>query len=168
MMTLSIGLRVQVPTVGGIQLVLDMISRNNTFIVMAHNLNWLIPTLYKTSIGPLTIIYGVLRVMANCCSYSPKKVSLSTITLHYYSDNFRDLSRLRFYAVLDDFDIRNALTTNTPYVDVAEVSPGEEPTDRRNISINANFSTTKVLMYKYRSSFMFAVSEVEFFKCSGK
>ena len=95
----------------------------------------------------------------------PTRVSLTTITLHYYTDNFRGLSRLRFYAVPDDFDVWAALTTGTPRVDVAEVSPGEEPTGRRNVSINANFNTTKVLMYKYRSSFKFAVSEMEFFMC---
>ena len=95
----------------------------------------------------------------------PTRVSLTTITLHYYTDNFRGLPRLRFYAVLDDFDIWDALVTNIPHVDVAEVSPGGEPIGRRNISINANFSTTKVLMYKYSSTFVFAVSEMEFFMC---
>ena len=90
---------------------------------------------------------------------------MTTITLHYYTDNFRGLPRLRFYAVPDDFDIWDALATSTPRVDVAEVSPGEESTGRRNVSINVNFSTKKVLMYKYTSTFMFAVSEMEFFMC---
>ena len=93
---------------------------------------------------------------------------MTAITLHYYSSNFQGLPRLRFIAVPDDFDVWDAVATSIPHVDVADVSPGEEPTGRRNISTNANFNTTKVLMYKYRSSFMFAVSEVEFFKCSGK
>ena len=69
--------------------------------------------------------------------------------------------------MLDDFDIWDAPVTNTPYVDVAEVtvSPGGEPIGRRNISISVNFNTMKVLMYKYRSTFVFAVSEMEFFMC---
>ncbi len=41
----------------------------------------------------------------------PARVSLTTITLHYYSDNFRGLPRLRFYAVPDDFNVWVALTT---------------------------------------------------------
>ena len=98
----------------------------------------------------------------------PTKVSLTTITLHYYSDNFRGLPRLRFYALPDDFDVWNALVTGTPPVDVAEVLPGGGPTGHRNVSINVNFSTRKVLMYKYSSSFQLAVSEVEFFACNSK
>ena len=35
----------------------------------------------------------------------PTRVSLTTITLHYYSDSDRGLPRLRFYAVPDDFNI---------------------------------------------------------------
>ena len=96
----------------------------------------------------------------------PTRVSLTTITLHYYSDSVRGLSRLRFYAVPDDYDIWDVPTTNTPHVDVAAVPPGVEPAGRRNVSINVNFDTRKVLMYKYSSSFQLAVSEVEYFKCS--
>ena len=98
----------------------------------------------------------------------PKRVSLTTITLHYYSSNFRDLSRLRFYAVSDDFDVWDVLATGYPQVDIASVPPGGQPAGRRNVSINVNFNTRRVLMYKYSSSLMFAVSEVEFFTCSGK
>ena len=94
----------------------------------------------------------------------PTRVSLTTITLHYYSDSVRGLSRLRFYAVPDDFDAWDAPTTSTPRVDIAAVHD-RELTGRRNVSINVNFSTKKVLMYKYSSSYKFAVSEVEFFKC---
>ena len=94
----------------------------------------------------------------------PTRVSLTTTTLHYYSDSDRGLSRLRFYAVPDDFDVWDAPILGTPHVDVAAVSPGGEPAGRRNVSINVNFNTRKVLMYKYRSSYQFAVSEVEFFK----
>ena len=95
----------------------------------------------------------------------PTRVSLTTITLHYYSDNFRGLPRLTLYALPDDFDVWDALTTGTPRVDVAE---GGEPAGHRNVSINVNFNTKKLLMYKYSSSFQLAVSEVEFFACNSK
>ena len=94
----------------------------------------------------------------------PTRVSLTTTTLHYYSDSDRGFPRLRFYAVSDDFDVWDPPTTSTPSVDVASVPPGGEPAGRRNVSINVNFNTSKVLMYKYKSSYQFAVSEVEFFK----
>ena len=95
----------------------------------------------------------------------PTRVSLTTITLHYYSDSVQGLPRLRFYAVPDDFDIWYAPTTNYPRVDVASesVPPGGEPAGHRNISINVNFNTRRVLMYKFSSTFAFAVSEVELF-----
>jgi hypothetical protein len=95
----------------------------------------------------------------------PTRVSLTTVTLHYYSDSIRGLPRLRFYAVPDDFDVWDPPTSGNPYGDIYAVPPGGEPAGRRSISINANFNTKKVLMYKYSSSFQFAVSEVEFFKC---
>ena len=94
------------------------------------------------------------------------RVSLTTITLHYYSDSVRGLPRLRFYAVWNGFDVWDTTTTNTPHVDVASVPPGGEPGGCRSVSINVNFNTMKVLMYKYSSSFWFALSEVEFFTCS--
>ena len=97
----------------------------------------------------------------------PTRVSLTTITLHYYSDSVRDLPRLRFYAVPDDFDVWDAPTTGTPRVDVAAVPPGGEPAGHRNVSINVNFNAKKVLMYKFSSSFQLAVSEVEFFTSKG-
>ena len=98
----------------------------------------------------------------------PTRVSLTTITLHYYSDIVRGLPRLRFYAVPNAFDIWDALGTGTPHVDVATVPPGGEPAGRRNISISVNFNTKRVLMYKYSSSYVFAMSEAEFFMCHGK
>ncbi len=93
----------------------------------------------------------------------PTRVSLTTITLHYYNVSIRGLPRLRFYAVPDDFDVWDAPTSGTPYAGVNSVLPGEdlEPANLKNI--NVNFNTKKVLMYKYSSSFAFAVSEVEFF-----
>ena len=94
----------------------------------------------------------------------PTRVNLTTITLHYYSDNDRSLPRLRFYAVSDDFDIWNAPSASYNFVDIAAVPPGEEPAGRRNVSVNFTFmSITKILMYKSKNSFAFAVSEVEFF-----
>ena len=98
----------------------------------------------------------------------PTRVSLTTITLHYYSDSVRGLPRLRFYAVPDDFDVWDVVTSGTPYVDVTAVPAGGEPAGCRSVSNNTNFNTTKVLMYKYSSSFQFAVSEVEFFRCNSK
>ena len=95
----------------------------------------------------------------------PTRVSLTTITLHYYSDSDRGLPRLRFYAVPDDFDAWDESGTGIPSVDVAAISPGGGPAHRNNVSINVNLSIKKVLMYKYISSYLFAVSEVEFFKC---
>ena len=95
----------------------------------------------------------------------PTRISLTTITLYYYSDSDRGLPRLRFYAVRDDFDIWDTPTTSIPLVEVASVPPGGEPAGPRNVSINVNFNTMKVLMYKYSSSFKFAVSEVDFLNC---
>ncbi len=95
------------------------------------------------------------------------RVSLTTVTLHYYTDNIRGLSRLRFYAVPDSFDVWHVPTISTPTVDVASVQPGREPAGRRNISININFNTKKVLMYKFRELWL-EVSEVQFFCSSCK
>ena len=99
----------------------------------------------------------------------PTKVSLTTITLHYYSDSVRGLPRLTFYAVPDDFDVWDALTTNIRYVGVDSVPPGGEPAGRRSVSINVmiNFNTRRILMHKF-SSTLFAVSEIEFFICGKK
>ena len=99
----------------------------------------------------------------------PTRVSLTTITLHYYSDSDRGLPRLSFYAVWDAFDVWDTPTTTVPRVNVASASPDREPAGRRSVSITVNFNTKKVLMYKYSSSFQFAVSEVEFsVRCSGE
>ena len=96
----------------------------------------------------------------------PTRVSLTTITLHYYSDSVRGLSKLIFYAVPDDFVVWDVPSLSYSSSDVAAVPPGGEPAGRRNVSISVNFNTKKVLMYKFSSSFAFAVSEVEFFTCS--
>ena len=43
----------------------------------------------------------------------PTSVSLTAITLHYYSESVRGLRRLRFYAVPEDFNVWNAPTTQS-------------------------------------------------------
>ena len=88
---------------------------------------------------------------------------MTTITLHYYSTSVRGLPRLRFYAVPDDFYVWDAPTAGYSYVDVAAVSPGGEPAGRKNISVHVTTSTKKILLSKYRNSFPFSLSEVEFF-----
>ena len=92
----------------------------------------------------------------------PTRVSLTTITLHYYSNSILGLPRLTFYGVPDDFDVWDVPPPiSYPYVDVTSVSSGEE-SGCKSISINVNFNTQKVLMYKFSSTFAFSVSEVEF------
>ena len=95
----------------------------------------------------------------------PTRVNLTTITLHYYSDNVTGLLRLRFFAVPDFFDVWDAASSSYSRVDIAAVPPGGEPAGRRNVNVNVNFNTKKILMYKSSSSFVFALSEVEFFLC---
>ena len=92
----------------------------------------------------------------------PTRVNLTTITLHYYSDSQRGLPRLRFYAAPDDFNVWDAPPGNSRYADIASVLPGEESAGRRSVSINVNFSTTKILMVKLGSTYKLAVSEVDF------
>ena len=97
------------------------------------------------------------------------RVNLTTIILHYYSDNIRGLPRLIFRAVPDDLDIWDALSGSYSRVDIAAVQLGGEPAGLRNVSVNFDFiSVKKVLLYKYSSSIILAVSEVEFFTCTSK
>ena len=99
----------------------------------------------------------------------PTKVNLTTITLHYYSDSEQGLPRLRFYVVPDDFAIWDALFVSYNSAEVAAQSPGGEPAGLSSVSlINLRFHTRKMLMYKISSSYVFALSEVEFFTCSCK
>ena len=93
----------------------------------------------------------------------PTRIDLTTITLHYYSDRYRGLPRLRFRAVPDDFDIWDAPAASYRYVEVAAVPPDGEPAGHRTVSVAFVFATMKLLMYKFSSSYSFAVSEVEFF-----
>ena len=54
---------------------------------------------------------------------------------------------------------------------IPSITPGIDTTGRKSITVrimNNNFNTKKVLMYKYSSSFLFAVSEMEFFTMSCK
>ena len=98
-----------------------------------------------------------------------KRVDLTTITLHYYSDSAQGLPRLRFFAVPENFDIWNIPTASYRLVEVAAKSPQGESAGQRNINTSLNFNTAKVLMLKLRSTYSFAVSEVEFFTaCTGK
>ena len=96
-----------------------------------------------------------------------QRVSLTTITLHYYSDSVRGLPRLSFYAVPDNFNIWNSPQTSYPRVEVAEVRPGGEP-GHNSISINATFNTRKILMFEHGRFSVLAVSEVQFFNCKSK
>ena len=97
----------------------------------------------------------------------PTRVNLTTITLHYYSDNGRGLPRLIFLAAPDDFEVWNALYPGYNHVDIAAVPPGGEPAGLWNVGVNLDFmNVKKILMYKYSSSFVFALSEVEFFTCN--
>ena len=132
---------------------------------MVHNFDWLI-------LGPEQYTAGEYYVWTNAgstgsqlLSIFPTRVNLTTITLHYYSDTIRGLPRLRFYAVPDNFDIWNIPAASYSFVDIAAVSPGGEPAGRRNVSVNVNIITNRILMYKFSSSFILAVSEVEFFTC---
>jgi hypothetical protein len=98
----------------------------------------------------------------------PTRVSLTAIKLHYYSESVRGRPRLEFYAVSDDFDVWDALTSGNQYVGIPSVPPGVDPAGHRSVSVYANFNTMKVLMYKHDSDFPLVVSEVQFFSCSCK
>ena len=99
----------------------------------------------------------------------PERVNLTGITLHYYSDSTRGLSKLSFYAVPDDFKLEDGLRSiySQAIVDARRPESREQdgPT---NFTLNLDFNTKKVLMLKILSNFQFALSEVEFFTCNGK
>ena len=99
----------------------------------------------------------------------PTRVSLTTITLHYYSDSVQGRPRLIFYIIGDNFNVWDS-PINAPFVGTGSIPPGGEPIGGRNVTIKVNnhFNTTKVLMGKLRSDFQFAVSEVEFFSSNSK
>ena len=100
----------------------------------------------------------------------PTRVNLTTITLHYYSDSSRGLPRLRFYAVPDGFDIWDAVPTfeSITKVEIAAMAQQDNNKSQKRLSVSVTWNTRKILMYKYRSEFSFAVNEVQFSNCSGK
>ena len=71
MMTLSLNVRVSVPTVGGIKVAIRECSQSNIPTVMVPSLNWQTQTLDKSCTSPLTIMCGLLVMLHNYCSYSP-------------------------------------------------------------------------------------------------
>ena len=102
----------------------------------------------------------------------PTRVNLTTITLHYYSDRYRGLPRLKFNAVPDDFDIWETLSSESSYryAEVAAISTDEEPAGHRNISVHFRFNTMKIRLFRFRTSLKFALSELQFIAsvCSGQ
>ena len=101
----------------------------------------------------------------------PTRVNLTTITLHYYSNSTsqRGLPRLSFHAVSDNFNVWDG-TRGDWFVVVAAVQPAVELDGRRNILVDFNFNTKKVLMVKAPSAYKLAVSEVTFYTsqtCNG-
>ena len=128
----------------------------------------LIPTLNKSSTSPLTVMYGILGVVNNCCSYSPQESPWLPSHCTTYSDSVRGLPRLRFFAVPDDFNVWDAPRTSYPRVDIPSVPSSGEPAGHRSNGINVNFNTKKVMMFKYSSNFNLAVNEVQIFNCSSK
>ena len=137
-------LRVPVPTVGCIHLVMlkEVCIQKTTSIVMEHNSNWLIPTLGKSS----NYYVWNSRIGEQLLFILPTRVSLTTITLHYYSDSVQDLPKLTFYAVPNDIDIWDQPTISYQH---ASVSPDKESAGCRCVSINVNFNTKKVLKYMF-------------------
>ena len=170
-MILSPKLRVPEPTVGAIHQEM-VIWALYISTVMAINLNWVILTEASINTEFTATSYYVWNTgnADQLLFIFPIRVSLTTITLHYYSDSLWGRPRLRFYVVPDNFDVWDVLTSGNPYVGVASVPPSEEPAGLRSVKIRLNglyFNTKKVFMYKYSSFFSFAVSEVEFFtNCS--
>ena len=102
----------------------------------------------------------------------PTRVNLTTITLHYYSDNIRGFGFpcLEFTALQDDYRIagdrvRQGTTIEAP----RPVPPDGESTGPTSISVNhVNRTTKTILMSIIRCNLQpvtFALSEVEFFTC---
>ena len=96
------------------------------------------------------------------------RVTLTTITLHYYSDSDRGLPRLRFFAIPDDFNIWDAPIATDTFVEVAAMQSDGGLAGRMTVSVTLNSNTARVLMINLGRNIVFAVSEVEFFTCTGK
>jgi hypothetical protein len=142
--TLSAELRVPVPTVGGIQLV--SIQEVHVQPEWYTHCDGTQLKLTDSNFGQeqyQSTDYYVWSTGSDeqLLFIFPTKVSLTTITLHYYNDSVHGLPRLSFYAVPDDFDVWDLPTTNNPQVSVASVPPGIEPAGHRSVSINVNRST---------------------------
>ena len=112
-----------------------------------------------------------LRNVGQLLFIFPTRVNLTTITVHYYSDNVRGFPGLIFIAVPDDYDIWDIAKLSEYSPRVYPVPPDGESTGRRSVSVNqVDFTTKRILMYMYmmfEANFPleFAVSEVEFFTC---
>ena len=68
----------------------------------------------------------------------------------------------------DNFDVWDAPTTSYIIADIAAVTQSSNVVGRRNVSVGFNATTMKLLMYKFRSTYSFTVSEVEFFNHTRK
>ena len=135
------------------------------------------PRLTDSELGPeksinYSLYYEWNRETTQLLFIFSTRVNLTTITLHYYSGSQNNgLPTLMLFAVPDNFYVwNNATFGNHTSVRVTAEPPADSGSrGRRNVSVNVNFNTKKVLMVKERSGFNFAVSEVEFCtRCSGK
>ena len=168
-MTLSPELRVPVPTVGGIHLIIFKqvgIKKITSIVtVMEHNSSWLISTLDKSSTPVATILCVECWSWCTTAVHIPHKSLLDyhhTALLQWQCprpSSTEILCCTKWLWCLGGTNYRHSIWR------CAEIPPGGDTAGRRNVSINANFNTKKILMYKYSSSFSFAVSEVAFFNC---
>ena len=97
----------------------------------------------------------------------PTSVSITAINLLYYS-NTEDQGhpKLRLYAVPENFNVWDTVDSSYPSIFIDEALPGSEETGLRNVTREAGFQTTRVLLTKSESkNYNFVMSEVEFFTC---
>ncbi len=162
--TLSIELRVTVPTVEGTCMYLPVPYTEQYTHCDGTTRILTVSDIRTEKYQPAVYYVWIAGNNAQLLFIFPTRASLTTITLHYYSDCHRGL---RFYAVPDNFEVWDTPTTGYSSVDIIAVSPGGEPAGSSSVSIIVNYTTVKVLMYKFSSSFYlsFSVSELEFFTC---
>ena len=102
----------------------------------------------------------------------PTRVNLNTFTLRYYRDKQRGLPQLGLYAVPDEFDVWDSTPRDNRLVVISSVLPSEEPEGSSCINLPVSLlistATKKVLMVITRSNYIFSVSEVEFYNCTGR
>lgn len=94
-------------------------------------------------------------------------VSITAINILYYS-NTEDQGhpKIRIYAVPEDFNVWDTADSSCPSIFIDEAPPGSEETGLRNVTREAGFETTRVLLTKSESkNYNFVISEVEFFTC---